>query len=135
MSSPAPVLPDYVLAVMDLLAPEGSELSIGVDAPTPGTAATLPAAQVYQADGAADQTGGYAVIDVHSFARTYGDTSALARSLDATLMGYPHVVSSNGSAVLFDRVECLSIPSEIPWLEDNSIRRFRATYSVSFRRR
>ena len=137
MSSPAPRLPDNVSAMLALLDEKTTvpEANIRVSAPTPGATASLPAIQVFQVDGESDQLDGYSVIDIHTFDRSYLDTSNLALDVDAIVMGYPHLVSSNGRSVLFDRVECLSIPSEIPWLEDNSIRRFRATYSVSFRRR
>lgn len=136
--SDAPVLVDWTVAMLDLIDREVGGLLSGngasTEAPTPGSTA-LPAAQAYMYDGQAGPTDGYAVVDAHFFATTYGEASNLARTFDAKMMGYPHVVSSSGRTVLFDRVECLSLPTEIPWTDDNSVRRFRATYSVSFRRR
>jgi hypothetical protein len=136
--SSAPVLEDWTVAMLDLIDREmATDLGghgASVEAPTPGDT-PLPAAQAYTVDGAADVTSGYAVVDVHFFADDYLQASQLARTFDSKMMGYPHVVSSNGRSVLFDRVECIGLPTEIPWTEDNSVRRFRSTYSISFRRR
>jgi hypothetical protein len=122
------------LDLIDLKMPARLAGQASTQAPTPGST-PLPAAQAYMYDGKATQTDGYAVVDVHFFAANYDTASQLARDFDAEAMGYPHLVSSNGSAVLFDQVECISLPAEIPFTDDNSVRRFRATYSVSFRRR
>jgi hypothetical protein len=136
--SDAPVIPDWAVAFMDFADREVGPMLAGgassLEAPTPGST-PLPALQIFLVDGSADQTSGYAVVDVHAFANDYLEASALARTFDSKVMGYPHLVSSNGSAVLFDQVECLSIPAEIPWLDDNSVRRIKSTYTVSFRRR
>ena len=105
--------------------------NIGTRAPTPGEAADLPALQLYSYDGDATQVDGTATFDVHSFAKGYAAASLLARTVDARLMGYPHRVGS----VILDRVETVSIPTEVEYVSDNSIRRFAATYTVSFRRR
>lgn len=130
-------LPDVTVAMLDLvdtLMSDEVELTPArTKAPTPGTS-PLPAAQAYSYDGDSDQTSGVAVVDVHFFARTYDEASHLARTFDARAMQYPHRVSSNGRSVLFDRVGTVSIPNEVPWIDDESIRRFQATYSVSFRR-
>lgn len=136
MSSPVKPIPAVDLALLDFIdqvMPETFPGGADMMAPTPGVD-PLPAVQAYFYDGNADQLGGEAICDVHFFAETYAQASSLAREFDAKFMGYPHRVSSNGSAVLFDQVGTVSIPTEIPWLEDNSIRRFQATYSVSFRR-
>lgn len=134
-------LPDMTMAVMDLLDAWNATLpelqrfagQARSTPPTPGTT-TLPAAVVHAVDGAATRLDGYAVLDVSFFALKYADAWRLARDFDHHLMQYPHRVSSAGSSVLLDMVETISIPTEVPWLEDNSIRRFQATYSVSFRR-
>src|SRR6478735_6326570 len=126
--SDAPKVVDWTAAWLDLI-----DLKIS-SARLPGKArstAPSPDATAWQAG----QTEGYAVVDVHFFHPDYATAMNLAIDFDAAAMGYPHVVSSNGRAVLFDRVECLSLPAEIPWLDDRSVRRIRATYSVSFRRR
>ena len=134
MSKP---IPDAAVALLDLLdawnaeLPEPERFAGGARTtmPTPGST-ELPAASAHAIDGAATQIDGYAVLDVQFFAGKYVDASRLAREFDAHLMQYPHRVGS----VLLDMVETVSIPTEVPWLEDNSIRRFQATYSVSFRR-
>jgi len=139
MSSP---LHDWTVAFLDLIdewndgLPTAEKLAAPAssEAPDPGASPPLPAAQAYMFDGAAGQLDGYAVVDVHFFARKYLDASRLARSFEQRMMQYPLRVSSNGSSVLFDQVETISLPTEIPWVEDNSIRRIQATYSVSFRR-
>lgn len=105
-----------------------------VDAPTPGTDGGSRG-QAYVVDGDADQTQGAVVVDVAFFDPDYRVARDLALDFDARLMGYPVKVSSNGRTVLFDAVETISIPREVPWLDDNSIRKFLATYRVTFRRR
>ena len=102
--------------------------------PTPGDD-VLPAAQAYVWDGDAGLTDGTFTVDVAFFASSYSVASRLSRTFDARFMGYPHRVSSAGSAVLLDRVETNVIPNEVPFTDDDSVRRFQATYSVSFRRR
>ena len=131
------VMPDIDSALLDLAAmfglPGVDAANIRGKAPTPGSS-ILPAVQIYTYDGRADQLGGEAIFDVHCFATTYPAASLLARTFDAKIMQYPHRVGGNGSTVLLDVVENLSIPTEVSWVEDNSVRRFQATYSVSFRR-
>ena len=137
MSNPdIKMLPDVDLAVLSLGdAWLGTQLAAAASwrTPTPDSD-PLPWMQAYTFDGEADQLSGEATLDVHFFATTYAQASLLARTFDARFMGYPHVVGSPGSAVLLDRVRTLSVPTEVEWLTDNSVRRFQATYSVSFRR-
>ena len=129
------LLPDMDIAMLDLLeafALDGvSAANIRTTAPTPGKAAELPGIQAYTYDGTADQLEGESVFDVHCFASGYAAASLLARTVDARLMRYPHRVGS----VIFDRVETVSSPTEVEFVDDNTIRRFTATYTVSFRRR
>lgn len=131
------ILPDHSRALRDLvnelMADEDALSDASISAPTPGES-PLPAVQAYTYDGDADQTSGIFVADVHFFAATYAEASRLARTFDSRMMRYPHRVSSNGDSVLLDSVGTVSIPTEVPWVDDNSIRRFQATYSVSFRR-
>lgn len=135
-------LVDWTLAFLDLMdewnatlpEPDRYAGTAMTTSPTPGSTDPLPAAQAYMFDGSADQLGGEAIVDVHFFASRYVDASRLSRSFEHHLMQYPHRVSSNGSSVLFDQVGTLSLPTEVEWVEDNSIRRFQATFSVSFRR-
>lgn len=128
------IAPDIDRAVRDLV-PTLVDVPAGQvrrEAPTPGTdpADPLPAVQVYAFDGDSDQLGGYAVLDVHVYAATYAQASLLARTLDAKLLLYPHRVGN----VLLDTVTTVSSPKEIEFVTDNSIRRFQATYTVSYRR-
>ena len=131
-------LPDHsrvVRTLIDtLMADEPTLAPANVKAPTPGVS-PLPAAQAYVFDGNADLTEGDFLVDVAFFAKTYGEASRLAFKFDARFMGYPHRVSSAGSAVLLDRVTTNVIPNEVPFTADDTVRRFQATYSVSFRRR
>lgn len=128
-------IPDFDDAVLDLIDQQGYQAlaPASVDAPTPGRD-PLPAAQAYIVDGDARITEGQVVIDVCFYATTYVAARELLKSFDAVLMGYPVKVSSNGRTVLFDSVETISIPKEVPWLDDSSVRKFMATYRVSFRR-
>ena len=95
----------------------------------------LPWAQAFLWDGTASDWDGEFLIDIAFYAKTYAEASRLSRTFDARFMGYPHRVSSDGSAVLLDRVTTNVIPNEVPFTDDDSVRCFRATYSVSFRRR
>ena len=137
MSEPA-ILPDHS-RVMRTLVDElmgGAEgvTAASVKTPTPGVT-PLPAAQAYVWDGSASDTEGDFVVDVAFFAPTYAVASRLSRTFDQRFMGYPHRVSSDGRTVLLDRVTTNVIPNEVPFTDDDSVRRFQATYSVSFRRR
>lgn len=131
------ILPDHSRALRDLvnelMSDEDTLAPASISAPTPGEG-PLPAVQAYTYDGDADQTGGTFVCDVHFFATTYAEASRLARTFDSRIMRYPHRVGSGVASVLLDSVGTVSIPTEVPWVDDNSIRRFQATYSVSFRR-
>jgi len=132
------VLPDHSKAMRDLIdvlmADEGPLTAASVKAPTPGST-PLPACQAYVWDGSADLTSGDFIVDVAFFATTYAEASRLSRKFDARFVRYPHRVSSGDSTVLLDRVTTNVIPNEVPFTEDDSVRRFQATYSVSFRRR
>jgi hypothetical protein len=132
------VIPDHSAAVRQLITNwavgENAVAKVSVKAPTPGASA-LPACQAYVWEGTADETEGDFLVDIAFYAATYGDASRLSRGFDAYFMGYPHRVSSAGSAVLLDRDTTNVIPNEVPFTEDDSVRRFQATYSVSFRRR
>lgn len=136
--SDAPVLPDHsavVLAYIGTVMTGPDALAkVSVKAPTPGSS-PLPAGQAYVWDGNADLTEGDFLVDVAFFAKTYAEASRLSRNFDSRFMGYPHRVSSGDSTVLLDRVSTNVIPNEVPFTEDDSVRRFQATYSVSFRRR
>jgi hypothetical protein len=91
--------------------------------------------QAYVFDGTANLTEGDFTVDVAFYATTYSEASRLSRTFDARFVGYPHRVSSGDSTVLLDRVTTNVIPNEVPFTVDDSVRRFQATYSVSFRRR
>jgi hypothetical protein len=131
------MLPDVDSAILALceefMAGTILPANIRTVAPTPG-ADPLPAAQLYTFDGDATQIDGYAVFDAHFFATKFAQASLMARTFDRNIMRYPHRVEG-APAVLLDVVETISIPTEVEWVGDNSARRFKATYSVSFRRR
>jgi hypothetical protein len=137
MSDPK-VLPDHSAVVHQIIAAwavgENAVAKVSLKAPTPGSS-LLPAAQAFVWDGNADLTEGDFVVDVAFFAPSYAVASRLSRTFDSHFMGYPHRVSSGDSTVLLDRVTTNVIPNEVPFTEDDSVRRFQATYSVSFRRR
>jgi hypothetical protein len=138
MSEPA-ILPDHSAVVRKLvdtlMADKKPALTAAsVKAPTPGVS-PLPACQAYVFDGSASDTEGDFIVDIAFFAKTYAEASSLSRTCDQRFMGYPHRVSSDGRTVLLDRVTTNVIPNEVPFTDDDSVRRFQATYSVSFRRR
>lgn len=137
MSDPA-ILPDHSRVmrdyINDVMGDQAGLAKASINAPTPGVS-PLPAVQAYVWDGSASDTEGDFVVDVAFFAATYAEASRLSRTFDARFMGYPHHVSSDGRAVLLDRVTTNVIPNEVPFTDDSSVRRFQATYSVSFRRR
>lgn len=149
MSEPPVEFPDFTVAVLDLidswfgpgtgvgaelhgepLVPEGASTRM----PTPGGDDALPWATAYVFGGDGDALQSNPVLDVHFFAGDYATASLLARRFHARFMQYPHRVSSSGRSVLFDRVEVGVLPAEVEYVEDDSIRRFQATYSFSIRR-
>ena len=123
-----------MLDVVDMLmADEGPLTAADIDAPTPDES-PLPAVQTYMVDGDEDGWDGSFVADVAFFATTYTEASRLARKFHDRFVGYSHRVESNGSAVRLDSVGTVSLPNEVAWLDDRSIRRFVATYAVTYRR-
>jgi hypothetical protein len=137
---------DYSVALLDLIDSwffgEGAEIHAeaeiltpaSINAPTPGEGIVLPAAQAYVYGGDGDQLQIEPVADVAFFAADYNVASLLARRFAARFVGYSHRVSSNGRSVLFDSVSVVTLPAEVPWVDDDSVRRFMATYSFSIRR-
>jgi hypothetical protein len=151
MSEPLREMPDASKAVRDLIdfwfgadvpanpqagaaahAEPALAAPASVDSPTTGED-PLPWAQAYVFGGGGGQVESDFTADVAFFAPTYGAASLLARRFEARFMGYPHRVSSNGRSVLFDSVEQISVPAEVPWGVEG-VRRFQATYSFSIRR-
>lgn len=137
---------DYSVALLDLIdswfygtgAELHAEAAMGaqasLNAPTPGDDIVLPAGQAYVLGGDGDELQSDFTADVAFFDKDYNVASLLARRFHARFVGYSHRVSSNGRSVLFDRVSVVTLPAEVPWLEDDSVRRFVATYSFSARR-
>lgn len=138
--------PDFSVALLDLIDSwflgAGAELhseaalvtGSSLNAPTPGDDIVLPAAQAYVVGGDGDELQSDFTADVAFFDKDYNVASLFARRFHARFVGYSHRVSSNGRSVLFDRVSVVTLPAEVPWLEDDSVRRFMATYSFSARR-
>jgi len=83
--------------------------------------------------GRSNRLEGTFVVDIETFGPDYDKTEKAALALEATLLGYPHVVEVSGRRVVFDSVEQSASPSEIPWDDDN-VHRLLATYVITARR-
>lgn len=101
-----------------------------VDTETPGDfTGLLPFIRVYRFGGFADRFNDFADIQLDVFAELRSVGFPLARQIQSLLMGPPPPI------VLLDRVDCTVGPRELEWGDDNTVRRWGATYRVVSRRR
>lgn len=136
MTALAP-FPLSTLAMLDWLdANFASDLGGMASSSSPMAGVTpLPHAQAYGLGGDRDILSDHPTIEIQVFAATYLAAGNLAERIDVKLLALGgHRFISNGQPILFDHVEVVSPPIEIPWDSENSIRRFQASYSVSIRR-
>lgn len=128
-----PQAPIVLLDWIDLIF--GAELGgpASMQSPLAGTT-PLPHVQVYGFGGERERLNDYPTLDVAVFAADYATAANLAERIDTRLLGYPIVVESSGRSVVLDSVEVVSLPVEVPWDPEGTIRRFQATYSISIRR-
>lgn len=83
--------------------------------------------------GRSDRLQGDFVIDLEVYHPNYLAGESLAFSIEAFLLGYPHVVVVDGQTVVIDSIQQNAGPAEIPW-DDPNVTRFLATYVITIRR-
>lgn len=88
----------------------------------------LPFVRVMRTGGGRDRLHDMPTVDVDVFAATYTAAETLAEQIAEWLIGPPSGVRE------FDRVICEVAPRELPWVDDNTVRRWGATYHVVTRR-
>lgn len=88
-----------------------------------------PFIRAYRSSGSADRLNDFANIQVDVFDPLRSVAEPLARRIQALMMGPPPPVAA------FDRVDCPVSPQELEWGDDDTIRRWGATYRVVSRRR
>lgn len=89
----------------------------------------LPFVRVMRTGGFRDRLNDSPTVDIDVFAATYTAAESLAEQIAEFLIGPPSGIRE------FDRVTCEVAPRELPWAEDNNVRRWAATYRVVTRRR
>lgn len=129
MTTPLQRFPDAQRLLIDALV----VLVPSVDrtgAETPANLAdVLPFIRVRRAGGRRDLITDRATVDIDVFAASYTAGELLAERVALYLCGPPPPVA------VFDRIECLIAPQELPWGDGRGVHRFGTTYSVSSRRR
>lgn len=136
MPSPLAPYPQAPIALLDWVDLNfGGELGGPASTESPLAGSTpLPHVQVYGFGGSRTRLEDRPVLEVQTFAATYDVAADLAERIDTKLLGYPLRIESSGRSVVFDSVDVVSPPVEVPWDSEGTIRRFTATYSISIRR-
>lgn len=89
----------------------------------------LPFVRVMRTGGGRDRLNDMPTVDVDVFAATYSAAESIAEQVAEWLIGPPSGVPE------FDRVMVEVGPRELPWVDDNTVRRWGATYRPVTRRR
>lgn len=92
----------------------------------------LPFVRIARRGGSDDRITDTATVDIDAFAASRTDSRLLADTIRARLIAPGGLVS--GAGVLIDQSSTATAPNEVPWSNDQSIRRFTATYRVTARR-
>lgn len=101
-----------------------------VDTETPEDFTGLtPFIRAYRSAGSSDRLHDFADIQVDVFDPLRSVALPLARRIEALLLAPPPPIA------VFDRIECPVSPRELEWGDDDTIRRWGATYRVVSRRR
>ncbi len=98
----------------------------GIRTPTNFTG-LLPFVRARRRGGPSDRLNDHATVDIEVFDALYTDAELLAEQVRQNLVGPPPAIHR------FDRVECVTAPTEVLW-GDGSVRRFAATYTITCRR-
>lgn len=89
----------------------------------------VPFIRAYRFGGGADRFTDFAEVQVDVFHPLRSVGLPLARQIQSLLLGPPPPVP------MLDRIECPLAPREMDWGDDETIRRWGATYTVVSRRR
>jgi hypothetical protein len=120
--------------------PDAVRRAIALASATPGVAAAgtstpddwagvLPFVRVNRGGGSSDHLNDHPTLFVDVFAATYVQAEQVSEMLRQSLCGPPPADPG------FDRVTCEAGPSEVPWGDDETVRRFSATYRATTRKR
>ncbi len=89
----------------------------------------MPFVRIMRVGGGRDRLNDQPTVDIDVFAATYTAAENLAEQIAEWLIGPPSGIRE------FDRVTCEVAPRELPWVDDNTVRRWGATYRTVTRRR
>lgn len=128
MTSPLLSVDVEVLLVAYLETVVDSPAQADTETPADFTGLT-PFVRAYRSAGSSDRLHDFADIQLDVFHQLRSVAVPLARRIQALLIGPPPPISA------FDRIECPVSPRELPWGDDDTIRRWGATYRVVSRRR
>lgn len=124
--------PDTARVVVDLLADlVGGCDNIGTDTPATTLQATLPYLRVQRIGGDDDGFTDSALVSIDAFAAIRSDAQALAEAVRQRLLSRPIPVTGG---VTLDYASTATAPNEVPWSDDQSVRRFTASYRITARR-
>lgn len=88
----------------------------------------LPFCRVWRSGGPSDRLNDHPTVDVDVFDARYADALRLAEIVREFLVGPPPGLRE------IDRTECSPGPRELPWGDNQSLRRIGATYHLTLRR-
>lgn len=132
--SPARRFPDAETAVQDIIADlVGGVEHVGSETPN-DLQQRLPFARVTRIGGGDDGVTDTAELDVDVYGTRRTATWMLAEAVRERLLAGPHALTVDGIAVVCDRVSTITGPFQPPGGDDDTVRRFAASYSARFRR-
>jgi hypothetical protein len=121
-----PEVESLLVAYLETLVADADQ----VNTETPDDFAGLvPFIRVYRFGGNTNRTNDFADVQLDVFHPLRSVGLPLARQIPSQLLGPPPPVA------MFDRIECSVGPREMPWGDDDTMRRWGATYRVVSRRR
>lgn len=120
--------PDVEVALVDLL---GDLASGGAGTVTPPDLQdSMPFLRIKRFGGTDDLWTDAALVSVDAFASTRTAAFDLAESVRQRLLTFPHVTAEG----TIDRTTTATGPNEVGWSDDQTVRRFTASYRVTVRR-
>lgn len=122
-----PPYPDVEVMLVDLLA----DLAPAGTVTPPNLQAAMPYLRVKRIGGTDDLWSDFALVAIDAFDADRVTAQTLAEAVRQRLLTFPHVVTGVGT---LDRAETATGPNEVPWSEDQTVRRFTASYRVVARR-
>lgn len=126
--------PDAETAVQDIVAHlVGGTEHVGSETP-PDLQQRLPFVRVTRYGGGDDGVTDTAEVDVDVYGTRRTPTFKLAEAIREVLLAAPHVLHTPDGPVVCDSVATITGPFQPPGGDDDTVRRFTASYSARFRR-